>query len=534
MIPPLDPAHSPRENLLVIAPPGCGKTELLARRAAHLLPVLEPHQRILALTFSNRAKANLAERLLTGLGPQRFRRIKVTNFHGHAAELIRAHGPTIGLDPHCPLANKSTLSQAIEPYISGLPFAAAAQSKRQIELALAAAKSQPHDDDEVLKVLAEIGNQAALEIELERRQQGVLHYDDLLRHAQRLLGIKKIAYLYQQHFSAILVDEFQDLSPQQLQIALASTARHRTFVGDPLQGIYSWAGARPAEVEAHLLEICGEPHYLNTSYRSSPAVLAVVNRASSLLGGQPLQAADPAAWPSGGQALYATFDTGLQEAQWILDEATRLLEADPSTTIGVIIRAAWRRRPIDEVFANAKIPTQRWDLPIEDDLIVQHLLDAIQRLPRQADMATITQTVLESIDPTDVDTREQALHALHEFSTLVKHDGTPRAAAAQLRPPATERAISPGVHILNAHTGKGQQFDWVFIPGIEGFHIPSGQAKTPAERQEELRVALVMLSRARHGLAATRALTLIANSGNPYSTKPSQWWAAITSACHPA
>lgn len=527
-----DPAQSPQSNLLVIAPPGCGKTELLAQRAAHLIPTLEPHQRILALTFSNRAKANLAERLLTVLGPQRFRRVKVTNFHGHAAELIRAHGRTLGVDPNSPLPIKSTLSKAIGPYLEGLLYKPAAERKKLIEDALATAKSQPLDDDEVAEVLVKIGNDAAVAIERDRREQGLLHYHDLLRHAQRLLNVNEIAHMYQQHFGAVLVDEFQDLSPQQLEIALASATTSRTFVGDPLQGIYTWAGARPAEVEAKLRDICGDPQHLTVSYRSSPAVLAVVNHVSSLLDGPELVSAQPAAWPNGGEAICATFATGDEEAQWILEKSTKILAADPRATIGVITRAGWRRRPIDEVFAAAgHLSTQRWDLAIEDSLIVQHILTAVRRLPRSASMETISHTVLADIDPADVETREQALEALTEFRTLVERAGTPATAAEQLRLPDDGSAIGPGVHLLNAHTGKGQQFDWVFVPGVAHFHIPSPQSKTPAERDEERRVLLVILSRARHGLAITRALSLISNAGKPYSTDPSPWWSELVSAC---
>jgi DNA helicase-2/ATP-dependent DNA helicase PcrA len=129
-----DPAYSPAANLLAIAPPGCGKTELLARRAVHLLGVLEPHQRILALTFSNRAKQNLRERLLRTLGPQRFsRHVRVANFHGHAADIIRAHGRTLGLDPNTPMPGRSTLADAISLFTDGLdiglPSTAGRQSK---------------------------------------------------------------------------------------------------------------------------------------------------------------------------------------------------------------------------------------------------------------------------------------------------------------------------------------------------------------------------------------------------------------------
>ncbi|WP_327418451.1 UvrD-helicase domain-containing protein [Streptomyces sp. NBC_01233] len=66
--------------------------------------------------------------------------------------------------------------------------------------------------------------------------------------------VEKNARLYPLHYGAVPVDEFQDMSPQQLEIALASSSTSRTFGGAPLQGIFSWAGARPAEVERELGE----------------------------------------------------------------------------------------------------------------------------------------------------------------------------------------------------------------------------------------------------------------------------------------
>ncbi|WP_414941199.1 UvrD-helicase domain-containing protein [Amycolatopsis sp. cmx-11-51] len=64
---------------------------------------------------------------------------------------------------------------------------------------------------------------SALDIERNRQQRGQLHYDDLLRHAQRLLRIKPIAHLYRQHYGTLLVDEFQDFVP--------TTTRYRAAHG---------------------------------------------------------------------------------------------------------------------------------------------------------------------------------------------------------------------------------------------------------------------------------------------------------------
>ncbi|WP_329315684.1 ATP-dependent helicase [Streptomyces sp. NBC_01278] len=529
-----DPAYSPAANLLVIAPPGCGKTELLARRAIYLLGGLQPHQRILALTFSNRAKQNLRERLQRTLGAQRFsRHVRVTNFHGHAAEIVRAHGRTLGLDPNTPMPGRSTLADAISAFTDGLDVGAAINRRKAIEAALSAAKQGPYDDDDVREALVASGNTFALQIEVARIKQGIFHYDDLLRHAQRLLRVEEVVRLYQLHYGAVLVDEFQDMSPQQLEIALASSSTSRTFVGDPLQGIFSWAGARPAEVERELREICGEPQRLTLSYRSSPAVLDVVNHVAARLDHvTDLRSVQPGAWLHGGAAAAAGFNSGAEEAGWIVSRATDILAAFPNATIGVITRSGWRRKYVDAAFSDtAHLRCQRWDLAIEDSSMVQRLVATVAQLPRRANMAMLRSTVLEGIDPSDVDTVEQAANALSEFESLATQAGSIAAAATQLRIVEQDSAIEPGIHLLNAHTGKGQQFDWVFVPGFEDWHIPDGRAATAEQLAEELRVVLVMVSRARHGIVITHARSLVSKAGNPYATRESQWWPVIVMPC---
>ncbi len=163
--------------------------------------------------------------------------------------------------------------------------------------------------------------------------------------------------------------------------------------------------------------------------------------------------------------------------------------------------------------------------------MVQRLVNAIARLPRKTDMDTVRRVVLADINASDIETMEQALNALAEFEGLIKPTGSPADAAEQLRVVDRENAIEPGVHLLNAHTGKGQQFDWVFIPGFEDFHIPGDRAVTREQLEEEMRVVLVMISRARHGVVVTSANSLVSKAGNPYRTKESRWWSAVAGIC---
>jgi len=528
-----DPAHSDAANLLVIAPPGCGKTQLLARRAAYLIPHLRPNQRILALTFSNKARENLADRIRSVVGPYAFRRyIRMRNFHGHATELLRAHGATLGLDPNFTQPTPRTLDEPARVRFAGLSAAAVGQRRKAMDAVLGWAKQQPLDDQQVMEVLMSAGNADALAVEAAWRQSGMLSYGDLLRHVQRLLHNDAVANLYRHHYGAVLVDEFQDLSPQQLDIALRTVTACRTFVGDPLQGIYTWAGARPVEVETQLRSLCGPPLSLTVSYRSSPAVLSVVNAVSAPMGGPPLTAAEPARWPGGGAAASATFATGIAEGRWITAQCTAIMARDPAASIGVIARAGWRRRVVDSAFASSDVPFTRWDLAIDNPAVVDILRAAWRSLPARSDIDALERMALSGLAADDSDTFNDVADAITDLRDMAADAGSVTRALAQLHiRERTEAAAGPGVHLLNAHTGKGQQFDWVFIPGVEDFHMPSGLSRTDAELAEEHRVLLVMLSRARHAVILSRARSLISNAGKPYNTGESAYWQPIAGMC---
>lgn len=521
-----DTVRSPATNLLVIAPPGCGKTELLARRANHLIETLEPHQRILALTFSNRAKANLSSRLRDVLGVARMRRhVTVRNFHGHAAEVIRAHGNTVGIDPAFEMPTRRTQPDAMADYLEGLTAKESGALKDLIETDLRTPKQRPYTDEQVLVWMDANADNRSIEIEIARQESGVPHYDDLLRQAQRILRVPEVANLYREHYAVVLVDEFQDLSPQQLDIAMRTCDRGRTFVGDPLQGIYSWAGARPVQIEKQLRRVCGDPAGLGVSYRSSPRVLDLLNAVAAELGGHPLEPDDAEAWYDGGITAGFVAPTGEREAELIVETCQAIMSIQPSATIGVISRMGWRRALVDSAFSAADVPHIRWDLAIDDPVISELMRHAAERLgPKDIDADTLGAEMLAGVDAADVHTRSDIDDAIAQVTEWAAGAGSLRAALDRLVDPDTDAPIAPGVHLLNAHVGKGQQFDWVFVPGFEKGHLPSFLAgNRAAELLEEKRILLVMLSRARHGVVVSRAQTLVSKAGNTYNTDRSPW-----------
>lgn len=523
-----DAVRDPSRNLLVVAPPGCGKTELLARRAELLIDGLGPHQRILALTFSNKAKANLAGRLVTALGAERKRRhLAVRNFHGHATEIIRCHGRTLGIATDFSQPNDTTFPGFMAEHVQDLSDNEASALNQLVADELRVVKQRPIDDDELLAALTG-AHPVTVEVELARQRAGALFYDDLLRHAQRLLRVPEVAHLYRCHYAAMLVDEFQDLSPQQLDIALRSCDASRTFAGDPLQGIYSWTGARPVQVEKVLRRIGGPPCELGVSHRSSPRVLEALAGVSVQLGGQPLECFEPDAWFEGGVAAGEAFDTGAEEARFIHDNALSILAKSPNATVGVICRSGWRRKQIDAEFEARGTPCIRWEQPLEDPRVLELIAAAVGTFGAGVNGASLQAHILTTLDVADTETIAEVFQALTDIEEIATATGSSMSEtiARLLAESETEAAetIAPGVHLLNAHKGKGQQFDWVFIPGLEDGHIPSFLAKgSPSQTEEEHRVLLVMLSRARHGVVLTRANSLISKAGKPYSTKATPW-----------
>lgn len=523
-------ATSKKGHLLIVAPPGCGKTEVLAHRAAHQISSLQPNQRVLALTFTKRARANLEERLRSVLGQARaHRQIVVRNFHGFATQIVLAHGGTIGLRmDDLGMPKTSTAKRAIQE------AGGSGSELYDVDALLGEVKRGPLSDAEVLEAIKECysGRDAelALAVELARQEANQLHYDDLLRHAQRLLRIPAVAKLYQAHFGAVLVDEFQDLSLQQLDLAMRSCSERRTFAGDPLQGIYSWAGAAPAEVEAEVRRTCGDPIRLHESYRSSPMVLETVNSISEQVDpGSGLVSALPDEWPGRGCSAALVLQDQAAEAELAVRLARSIHGVVPEASIGIIARAGWRRKTIDVAFADqTDVPVRRWELAIDDPATVALIQATVATLPRGATVADARLAVLDSLDPADVDAKELVEDA---FGTLEQSEATTaRAAVRSIRTADPKQVVGPGVHLLNAHTGKGQQFDWVFVIGLEEGHLPGKRNNLGDALAEEQRVLLVMLSRARHGVIATRTRM----SEGWYGPKPvaeSRWWSAIKAHC---
>lgn len=525
----------PDLDLLVVAPAGCGKTEALALRIQGLLQrgIATPPRRILVTTFSNRARDNIRDRLRSYVTSAATRdRVTIANFHGLSARIFQAHASVIGLSPGLTIPDSDWVGEQCRR--RGLNFTLSGA----VQDLLRETKQQAVDDATVEQQLITGGSPDALDIERQRKAEGRLTYDDLPRLAELILANDEVASLYREHFDAIVVDEFQDLTPQQLRIVNRIGHGKTTYAGDLAQGIYGFAGARPDEINQQVRAECSRLNEFADSHRSSPAVLDMVNTLAPLTGGTNLTAANPSSWPAGGLAGQTVFNTPDEEADWALKFSRFVLSAVPTHRIGIIARTASRRRFVDAAIEASDLPSYRWDdgvLDTDTARIVKAMLSrlSVGEFQAASDPLDHLRTAAGLTGIQDPSTREALGSALNWCFDLLQQGLGTAAIKARIRVGDESTLLSvPGVHLLTGHVGKGQQFDWVLVVGAEDGAIPDFRATTPAAVQEEARILSVMLSRARHGAVMMCARSVpAASTGIAYGKQPSRFWSTIAPAC---
>lgn len=493
-------------SLLIVAPAGCGKTEALAMRVQGLLERrdVQTPRRILAVTFTNRARDNMRDRLRSHV-PQRdmFRLVTFVNFHGLATRIFQAHANVIGLIPDMTMPETDWVREQCEARDLG------PKKSNTVQKLLQSLKLQRLTDAEIDDKLKENGNPHALEIERQRLAEKRLTYDDLLRLAELILANDKVAQLYRDHFGAVIVDEFQDLTPQQLRIINRIGYGKTTYAGDLAQGIYSFAGARPNEIYQQIQAECPKTIEFSESYRSSPAVLTAVNSLNSLTGGKTLTSAQPESWPDGGFAGGVRFPNDDQEADWLLKQCQLILSRSPNKRIGIATRSKPRRKVIDRVFETSGMAFYRWDDPLVDTDTANRIKTVLNHLSlvefhvapdKQQWLAQLAQIELIQ-DPTD---RSNLLEAVNWCTDLLRQGNSPEEIKKRITiGDDTTLLTQPGVHLLTGHIGKGQQFDWMIVAGLEEGTLPDWRSVGEEQVAEEARILSVMLSRARYGVLMT-------------------------------
>ena len=238
--------------VLILAGAGSGKTRVLAHRVAYLVGVrgVRPWQ-ILAVTFTNKAAAELRARITGLVGEEAGHDVAMGTFHALCARVLRRDGAAIGLDRHFVVYDsddqQSLMKQVLRDedlpitgeYKPSAILGAISRAKNEmLDAEFIASNAHTHREREIARLFRRY--QAKL------RSVGALDFDDLLLEAVRLFhDAPEVLERYQSRWRYLHVDEYQDTNrPQYLWVkALAAGHQNLCVVGDDDQSIYSWRGA---------------------------------------------------------------------------------------------------------------------------------------------------------------------------------------------------------------------------------------------------------------------------------------------------
>lgn len=360
---------APPGPALVIAGAGSGKTRTLTYRTAFLLEQGIPADRILLLTFTNKAAHEMMRRVADLLGEQALRLWGGT-FHSIGYRILRRNAELLGYRPDFTILDREDARQMLQSCLPERPKKAPAgvwpKSDVMAEVfSLAVNTCRPiaeviEDQFEHLAGIADRLAEVHRDYHERKRAAQVMDFDDLLCEWLRLLrDHPDVCERYQRQFQFVLVDEYQDTNRVQSDLIDLLAARHRQVmaVGDDAQSIYSWRGAdyrnlwefprRYPEATVYKIE---------TNYRSTPEILAVANAAIAANARQYPKALAPSR-PSGVRPVRVDcFDAG-EQAAFVAQRVFELHEGGTSLNqMAVLYRSHFHSLELQMELTRRRVP----------------------------------------------------------------------------------------------------------------------------------------------------------------------------------
>jgi DNA helicase-2/ATP-dependent DNA helicase PcrA len=350
--------------LLVLAGAGSGKTRVITRRVAHLLASAVPADRILAITFTNKAAGEMRERIET-LVPSS--KVWVGTFHGFCARLLRIHAKLVGIDPGFTIYDQADRLRAVKDVLEQLGGDQTTLTPERVEGAISRAKNdligpqalrhRARDEKDILTARVF----AAYEEKL--RSSSAVDFDDLLVHVVSILkDHPDVRSSLDRRYRYVLVDEYQDTNLAQYAIVRALSVDHPNLcvTGDPDQSIYGWRGANLANILEFERDYPGcRVVKLERNYRSTKNILSVADhlirfnrnrKPKSLLTEN----------PRGAPVELTIYSRETDEAEGVAGKIASLVrEGDYRFgEIAVFCRMTALTRPMEAALRAAKIPYQ--------------------------------------------------------------------------------------------------------------------------------------------------------------------------------
>ena len=358
--------------LLVFAGPGSGKTRVLTYRIARIIEETpQQHFRILGLTFTNKAAAEMRNRI-TSLVPNVGGRILLTTFHSFCVGLLRQHGHHIGLRPDFTILSQQVDRESfLDEAIDKTRVEHREMSYRGEQLlplvtrllddcvvangAISVLQARNLNEAEIIGTVYR--NYRNLMIEYNQ-----LDFGGLIAETLKLLEENPaVRMLISRIYSYICVDEFQDTNLAQYRILqfIVNRAKNNLFVvADDDQIIYQWNGASPERLHALRRDFAMTVVQLPENYRCPPEVIEIANRLISHNLSHDFEKADLVAVKqsgTGNMLRVKSFDSFDEEANWV---ALDIANLDSESHIQCVVLGRTRKllQEVIDTLDNRGIP----------------------------------------------------------------------------------------------------------------------------------------------------------------------------------
>jgi uncharacterized protein (TIGR00375 family) len=560
--------NHPGGPALIIAGPGTGKTAVLARRIERLVGEGVDPASILALTFTNKAAAELRQRIAQTIGEEKGKRLTAATFHSFCRSVLRDRAGEAGITADFSILNDEERTVFLETAATADKGGARTARKlggyieERKRFLLRPGESSPRlgpmAPKGITDLIAELGlpsldaaldpGYAAYRDALRRAQS--LDFDDLVAGTVRLFAAKEEAiFACRERFRYVFVDEFQDVNFAQyalIRLLVPGTegANDLCVIGDPNQAIYGFRGADRRFIDRFLIDYPGASTYrLAKSFRCAPTIIGAANR----LVGVDLVGSGAAVVLSRTEAA-----TEKAEAELIAREIDRLIGgtrffafdsnaadsrtadahdpdlADPGVepaslrSLGecaILVRAAALATPIETALRDHGIPyvlvgEQPWWEEEPAKTLIRSLRSADLRdrlvgsTPVESVRFVIADTKGSGTD-IDADTTNRLFSAAQPHNDLDSFLDSLALGAPQ---DGYEKRLER-VTLMTIHAAKGLEFDHVFVAGLEEGILPFtlydghdvGEVANEERIEEERRLLYVAITRARVGLHLSMA-----------------------------
>jgi DNA helicase-2/ATP-dependent DNA helicase PcrA len=360
---------APPGPALVIAGAGSGKTRTLTYRVAYLLEQGIPPDRILLLTFTNKAAGEMMRRVSDLIGRE-LRELWGGTFHSIGARILRAHADALGYQRDFTILDRDDAKDLIKagmadaqidkkdkhfpkPDVLNEIFSLAANTHKTIQELV---DGQFSYFSEFVEMIADQQKRYTA----RKRATNGMDFDDLLALWLKLMQDNaEVREQYQRRFQFILVDEYQDTNKLQGDLIdlLAARTKNVTVVGDDAQSIYAWRGANFANILDFPKRYPGAKVFkIETNYRSTPEILNVANAAISANVNQFAKELAPARKSGLKPALVACTDAAQQSA-FIAQRVLELHEEGVSMNqVAVLYRSHFHALELQLELTRRQIP----------------------------------------------------------------------------------------------------------------------------------------------------------------------------------